>query len=139
MSSPYRLSRTHPARGCQKGTPLAIDTPHLTMLRYIVRAALDSGSWIHPVTRVVPSVAVGTTFTSDFVSHGPHALQGTGDLLRRPLPLQQGEYHAPRHALRVQLGTRARSLASARAERLRRRRRIAHGRTRVSGQLAAHS
>src|SRR5258708_26461924 len=27
---------------------------------------------------------------------GPHALQGTGDLLRRPLPLQQGEYATTR-------------------------------------------
>jgi len=44
MFSPYRLSCTHPAYGCQKGTPLAIDTPHLAALRYVVRAALDSGS-----------------------------------------------------------------------------------------------
>ena len=87
MSSPYRLSRTHPARGCQKGTPLAIDTPHLTMLRYIVRAALDSGSWIHPVTRVVPSVAVGTTLTSDIVSHWLVAL----DLHQHVGLLLQGE------------------------------------------------
>ncbi|SAL73066.1 hypothetical protein AWB69_08912 [Caballeronia udeis] len=27
MCSPYRLPGTHPAYGCQKGTPLAIDTP----------------------------------------------------------------------------------------------------------------
>ena len=51
---------------------------------------------------------------------------------------KEGEYYTPRYALRVQLGTRARRLASVRAERLRRGRRIAHGRTRVSGQLAAH-
>ena len=44
MFSPYRLSGTHPACGCQKGTPLAIDTPHLAVLRYVVRAALYSGS-----------------------------------------------------------------------------------------------
>ena len=44
MFSPYRLSGTHPACGCQKGTPLAIDTPHLAMLRYIVRVALYSDS-----------------------------------------------------------------------------------------------
>ncbi|MCP2091655.1 UNVERIFIED_ORG: hypothetical protein J2Y81_007761 [Paraburkholderia sediminicola] len=43
MFSPYRLSGTHPAYGCQKGTPLAIDTPRLAALRYVVRAALDSG------------------------------------------------------------------------------------------------
>ena len=70
MFSPYRLSGTSPARGCQKGTPLAIDTPHLAVLRYVVGAALYSGSWIHPVTQVVPSVAVGTTSTSDIVSQG---------------------------------------------------------------------
>ena len=29
MCSPYQLSSTYPAYGCQKGTPLAIDTPHL--------------------------------------------------------------------------------------------------------------
>ena len=39
------------------------------MLRYIVRVALDSDSYIHPVTRAVPSCKVETTFTSDFVSH----------------------------------------------------------------------
>src|SRR5271163_1063244 len=83
------------------------------------------------------------SITEDGTDHlyrivGRHALEGTRDLLGRPLPFQQGEYHAPRHALRVQLGTRARSLASALAERLRRGRGIAHGRTRVSGQLAAH-
>ena len=55
MFSPYRLSGTHPAYGCQKGTPLAIDTPRLAALRYVVRAALDSGSWIHRVTPVVHS------------------------------------------------------------------------------------
>ena len=32
------------ASGCQKGTPLAIDTPHLAVLRYIVRVALYSDS-----------------------------------------------------------------------------------------------
>ena len=30
---PYRLSGTDPACGCQKGMPLAIDTPHLAVLR----------------------------------------------------------------------------------------------------------
>jgi hypothetical protein len=68
MFSPYRLSGTSPARGCQKGTPLTIDTPHLAVLRYVVGTALYSGSEIHPVTRVVPSVAVGTTSASDIVS-----------------------------------------------------------------------
>jgi len=43
MFSPYQPSSTDPACGCQKGTPLAIDTPHLTVLRYVVRAALYSG------------------------------------------------------------------------------------------------
>ena len=33
---------TYPAYGCQKGTPLTIDTPHLTVLRYVVRVALYS-------------------------------------------------------------------------------------------------
>lgn len=41
--SPYRLSSTYPAYGYQKGTLLAICTPHLAVFRYIVRAALDSG------------------------------------------------------------------------------------------------
>ena len=40
--SPYRLSSTHPTVGCQKGMPLAINTPQLALLRYIVRVALDS-------------------------------------------------------------------------------------------------
>ena len=44
MSSPYQLSSTHPVCGYQKGTPLAIRTPHLAALRFIVRAALDSCS-----------------------------------------------------------------------------------------------
>ena len=39
MSSPYQLSSTHPVCGYQKGTPLAIGTPHLVVLRFIVRAA----------------------------------------------------------------------------------------------------
>src|SRR5579862_1512572 len=39
MSSPYQLSSTHPVCGYQKGTPLAIGTPHLAVLRFIVRAA----------------------------------------------------------------------------------------------------
>ena len=69
MCSPYRLSSTHPACGCQKGTPLTICAPHLAMLRYIVRVALYSDSWIHPVTRAVPSYIVRTTTTSDLVSH----------------------------------------------------------------------
>lgn len=30
MCSPYRLSSTYPAYGCQEGTPLTIYTPHLT-------------------------------------------------------------------------------------------------------------
>jgi hypothetical protein len=71
MCSPYRLSSTYPACGCQKGTPLAIDTLHLAVLRYIVRVALYSDSWIHPVTRVVTSYRikiVATTYTSDLVS-----------------------------------------------------------------------
>ena len=42
MFSPYRLSSTHPTVGCQKGMPLAINTPQLALLRYIVRVALDS-------------------------------------------------------------------------------------------------
>ena len=41
MFSPYRLSSTFPAYGCQKGTPLTIDTPCLAALRYIVRVALN--------------------------------------------------------------------------------------------------
>ena len=40
--SPYRLSSTHPTVGCQKGMPLAINTPQFALLRYIVRVALDS-------------------------------------------------------------------------------------------------
>ena len=71
MFSPYRLSSAHPACGCQKGMLLTIDTPHVAVLRCIVRVALDSDSLIHPVTRVVPSVSAGTTPTSDFVSHRP--------------------------------------------------------------------
>ena len=39
MCSPYQLSSTHPVCGYQKGTPLAIGTPHLAVLRYIVRVA----------------------------------------------------------------------------------------------------
>jgi hypothetical protein len=69
--SPYRLSSAHPACGCQKGMLLTIDTPHVAVLRCIVRVALDSDSLIHPVTRVVPCVSAGTTRTSDFVSHHP--------------------------------------------------------------------
>ena len=69
MCSPYRLSSTGPACDCQNGTPLAIDTPHLALLRYIVSVALYSDSEIHPVTPAVPSYKVGTTLTSDFVSH----------------------------------------------------------------------
>ncbi len=42
IRSPYRLSSTDPACGCQKGRSLAIGTPHLAVLRYIVRAALYS-------------------------------------------------------------------------------------------------
>jgi magnesium-transporting ATPase (P-type) len=42
--SPYRLSSTYPACGCQKGMPLAIDTPHLAVYRYIFRVALYSDS-----------------------------------------------------------------------------------------------
>ncbi len=42
MCSPYRQSCTHPAYGCQKDTPLAIDTPHLAVPRYIVKGVLDS-------------------------------------------------------------------------------------------------
>jgi hypothetical protein len=61
MSSPYQLSSTHPVCGYQKGTPLAICTPHLAALRFIVRAALDSCSKIRPVTRAVPAAIVGTT------------------------------------------------------------------------------
>jgi hypothetical protein len=34
-----QLSSTHPVCGYQKGTPLAIGTPHLAVLRYIVRTA----------------------------------------------------------------------------------------------------
>jgi hypothetical protein len=39
---PYRLSRTVPTHGCQKGMHLTIYTLHLAMLRYFVRFALDS-------------------------------------------------------------------------------------------------
>src|SRR5205814_50563 len=39
LFSPYRLSSTHPACGCQKGTPLAIDTPRLAALRYFAGIA----------------------------------------------------------------------------------------------------
>jgi len=42
--SAYQLFSTHPACGCQRGTPLAIDTPHLVVLLYIVRDALYSAS-----------------------------------------------------------------------------------------------
>ena len=43
ISSPYQLSRTHPVCGYQEGAPLAIGTPHNSvMLCSIVRAALDS-------------------------------------------------------------------------------------------------
>ena len=69
MFSPYRLSSTFQAYGCQKGTPLAIDTPCLTAHRYIVRVALYSNPWIHPVTRMVSSFEVETTSVRDFVSH----------------------------------------------------------------------
>jgi hypothetical protein len=44
ICSAYRLSSTSPTYGCQKGTPLAIDTPHLAVYRYIVRVALYSDS-----------------------------------------------------------------------------------------------
>ena len=44
MCSPYQLSSTYPAYGCQKGTPLAIDTLYLAVLRYVVRDALYSAS-----------------------------------------------------------------------------------------------
>jgi len=43
LFSPYRLSSTYPACGYQMCTPLAIDTPLLAMLRYVVEAALDPG------------------------------------------------------------------------------------------------
>ena len=79
ISSPYRLSSAHPACGCQKGMLLTIDTPHVAVLRCIVRVALDSDSLIHPVTRVVPSVSAGTTPTSDFVSHRPVVDRLTAD------------------------------------------------------------
>ena len=70
MLSPYRLSGTYPAYGCQEGTPLAIDTPRHAALRCVVRAALDSGPWIHRVTPAVSSLfEVRTTSISDFVSH----------------------------------------------------------------------
>src|SRR5260370_12077120 len=90
MFSPYRLSSPHPACGCQKGMLLTIDPPHLAMLRCIVRVALDSDSSIHPVTRVAPAVAAGTTPTNDFVSHRPVVhrlvahLELDGDLMNPP-------------------------------------------------------
>ena len=50
---------------------------------------------MHPVTRVVPSVAAGTTPTSDFVSHGPvvDALSGHTKLFGNHL----GADPAPEH------------------------------------------
>jgi hypothetical protein len=42
MFSPYRLASTYPACGCQEGLSLALDTPHLSAPRYVVRDALDS-------------------------------------------------------------------------------------------------
>jgi hypothetical protein len=48
---------------------------------------------------------------------GKHPLEGTGDLLGRPLPVQQGAPQAPGLAVHVQHGRRACS-ASARVARL---------------------
>ncbi len=44
ISSSYQLSSTSPVYGHQKDTFLTIGIPHPTVLRYIVRAALYSGS-----------------------------------------------------------------------------------------------
>jgi len=51
---------------------------------------------------------------------GEHALEGTRDLLRRPLPLQQHHHHTPGNALHVELARRARGHASPLAVQLRR-------------------
>jgi len=88
---------------------LTIDTPHLAMLRCIVRVALDSDSSIHPVTRVVPSVAAGTTPTNDFVSHRPVVhrlvahLELNGDLMNPPSAgkLQQTQPTGPKVLMRM--------------------------------------
>jgi len=50
---------------------------------------------MHPVTRVVPSVAAGTTPTSDFVSHGPvvDALSAHTELFSNHLGLDPAPEH----------------------------------------------
>ena len=45
----------------------------------------------HPTTRLI----------------GTDTLEGTRELLRRLLPVQQGEHQAPGHAIHVELGRRA--------------------------------
>src|SRR5579862_1740097 len=71
MSSPYQLSSTHPVCGYQKGTPLAIGTPNLAVLRFIVGAAslfmlLDS-----PGDTGGPLRYRGDNSPSDIVSQPP--------------------------------------------------------------------
>jgi hypothetical protein len=55
------------------------------------------------VDRLVADVALG------FV--GKHALEGSGDLLGRPLPVEQREHDGPADVLQVELGRGARRLA----------------------------
>ncbi|PXL95767.1 hypothetical protein DMS95_11445 [Klebsiella variicola] len=48
--------------------PLTIYAPRRMALRFIVRAALYSGRWIHLVIWAVPFTFVGTTSTASLVS-----------------------------------------------------------------------
>src|ERR1700677_2023013 len=71
MSSPYQLSSTHPVCGYQKGTPLAIGTPHLAVLRFIVRAATLFMLLDPPGDTGAPRRYRGDNSPSDIVSQGP--------------------------------------------------------------------
>ncbi len=68
---------------------------------------------------------------------GPHSLKDTGDLLRRPLPIQQSQHRAPPSVLRIELRYRARLNPPRLPHGLRRQARVATQRTAVSPQFTA--
>ena len=86
MFSPCQLSSTYPAHGCQKGTPLAIDTPHLSVYRYVVRNAQRTGDAfinmiVTPDENNAQSITVAflTPQESGVYSHGIEKMTATGN------------------------------------------------------------
>ena len=85
--------RLHASRAGHAGTAAMAQTGDELLAQLSARLRVDGR-----VDGLVRDVAVGVV--------GEHALERSGNLLRRPLPVQHRAHHAPAHAVEGKLGGR---------------------------------